>query len=258
MYLHPNPKGNQSWVFIGRTDVEAETPIFWPPDAKSWLIWKDPDFGKDWRQEEKGMTEDEMVGWHHRLNGHGFGWTLGVGDGQGGLVCCGSWVSKNWTQLSNWTELNTLNLYSDVGQLFLQLSRRDKSPLRTLRTLCFLSLYFCFSQRKIFLCPPADLNWKVFCLHVYHWYVIGKSWSVNLVIQRLLNWQKPWRSLTGLTKKFLWAFLVTSWSFGPARHKYHKPSLSYKEPQWKNSIFFAWVVVIMVKTKDRPSLTSQE
>ena len=68
-----HPKGDQSWVFIGRTDVEAETPIFWPPDAKSWLIWKDPDVEKDWRQEEKGMTEDEMVGWHHQLNGHEFG-----------------------------------------------------------------------------------------------------------------------------------------------------------------------------------------
>ena len=68
-----HPKGDQSWVFIGRTDVEVETPIFWPPDAKSWLIWKDPDAGKDWRQEEKGTTEDEMVGWHHWLNGHDFG-----------------------------------------------------------------------------------------------------------------------------------------------------------------------------------------
>ena len=75
------PKGHQSWVIIGRTDVEAETPILWPPDAKSWLIWKDPDAGKDWGQEEKGTTEDEMVGWHHWLNGHGFGWTPGVGDG---------------------------------------------------------------------------------------------------------------------------------------------------------------------------------
>ena len=67
-----NPKGNQSWIFIGRTDAEAEAPIVWPPDAKSWLIWKDPDAEKDWRQEEKGTTEDEMVGWHHRLNGHEF------------------------------------------------------------------------------------------------------------------------------------------------------------------------------------------
>ena len=107
-----HPKGDQSWVFIGGTDVEAETPMLWPPDAESWLIWKGPDAGKDWGQEEKGTTEDEMVGWHHRLNGHGFGWTPGFGDGQGGLVCCDSWCRKesdtterlNWTEL-NWTEL---------------------------------------------------------------------------------------------------------------------------------------------------------
>ena len=80
--------------FIGRTDVEAETPILWPPDAKSWLTWKDPDAGKDWGQEEKGMTENEVVGWHHQLDGHGFGWTPGAGDGQGGLACCGSWGCK--------------------------------------------------------------------------------------------------------------------------------------------------------------------
>ena len=101
-----HPKGDQSWVFIGRTDVEAETPIFCPPDAKSWLIWKDPDARKDWGQEEKGTTEDEMVGWHHWLNGHGFGWILGVGDGQGGLVCCSSWGRKelDTTEWLNWTE----------------------------------------------------------------------------------------------------------------------------------------------------------
>ena len=86
-----HPKGDQSWVFIGRTDVEAETPILWPHDVKSRLIGKDPDAGKDGGQEEKGMTEDEMAGWYHRLNGHGFGWTMGVGDGQGGLACCNSW-----------------------------------------------------------------------------------------------------------------------------------------------------------------------
>ena len=81
--VHPK---DQSWVFLGRTDVEAETPILWPPYAKSWLIWKDLVAGKVWGLEEKGMAEDEMIGWHHRLNGHGFGWTLGVGDGQGSLA----------------------------------------------------------------------------------------------------------------------------------------------------------------------------
>ena len=102
-----HPKGDQSWVFIGRTDTEAETPILWPPDVKSWLIWKDPGAGKDWGQEEKGTTEDEMVGWHHRHNRHGFGWTPGVGDGQGGLACWGSWDRKesDTTERLNWTEL---------------------------------------------------------------------------------------------------------------------------------------------------------
>ena len=113
-------KGDQSWVFIGRTDVEAETPIFWrvlwPPHVKSWLIWKDPDAGKDWGKEEKGTTEDEMVGWHHQLNGHGFEWTLGVGDGLGGLVCCGSWGRKesDMTERLNWTELNSFTCYFHV------------------------------------------------------------------------------------------------------------------------------------------------
>ena len=102
-----HPKGDQSWVFIGRTDAEAESPILWPPDAKSWLTGKDTVTEKDWGQEEKGTTEDEMVGWHHRLNGHGFGWTPGVGDGQGGLVCCDSWGRKesDMTEWLNWTEL---------------------------------------------------------------------------------------------------------------------------------------------------------
>ena len=100
-----HPKGNQSQVFIGRTDAEAEALILWLPDVKSWLIWKDPDAGKDWRREEKEMTEDEMVGWHHQLDGHGIGWTLGIGDGQGGLACCGSWGCKE----SDMTE--QLNLF---------------------------------------------------------------------------------------------------------------------------------------------------
>ena len=101
-----HPKGDQCWVFIGRTDVEAETPILWPPDLKSWLTWKDPDVGKDWGQ-EKGMTEDEMAGWHHQLNGLGFGWTPGVGDGQAGLVCCSSWGRKesDTAEWLNWSEL---------------------------------------------------------------------------------------------------------------------------------------------------------
>ena len=107
-----HPKGDQSWVFIGRTDIKVETPILWPSDVKSWLIGKDPDGGKDWGQEEKGTTEDEMVGWHHWLDGHEFGWTPGVGDGKGALACCSSWSRKDsdMTEWLNWTELMKISL----------------------------------------------------------------------------------------------------------------------------------------------------
>ena len=100
-----HPKGNQSWVFIGRTDAEAETLILWPPDAKKWFIGKDPDAGKDWRQEKKGTAEDEIVGWHHWLDGHEFQQALGVGDGQGSLTCCSSWGCKqlDTTEQLNWS-----------------------------------------------------------------------------------------------------------------------------------------------------------
>ena len=100
-----NPEGNLS-VFIGRTHAEAETPIFWPPDAKNWLIGKASDAGKDWRQEEKGRIEDEMVGWYHRLDGNEFEQALGVGDGQGSLVCCIPWGHKESDTIEqlNWTE----------------------------------------------------------------------------------------------------------------------------------------------------------
>ena len=103
-----HPKGNQSWLFIGRTDAEAEAPTLWLPDVKNGLIGKDPDAGKDWRQEEVGMTEDEMVGWHHWLNGHEFEQAPGVGDGQGSLACCSPWGHKesDTTELLNGTELN--------------------------------------------------------------------------------------------------------------------------------------------------------
>ena len=129
-----HPKGDQSGAYIGRTDAEAETPILWPPHAKSWLIGKDLDAGRDWGQEEKGTTEEEMAGWHHQLNAHEFGWTLGVGDGQGGLACWDSWeawraaihgrpgvlrftgsqrVGHDWATELNWTEWSFMyNVYT--------------------------------------------------------------------------------------------------------------------------------------------------
>ena len=102
-----HPKWDQSWVYFGRTDAEAETPILWPPHVKNWLIGKDPDAGRDLAEEEKETTEDEMAGWHHQLDAHEFGWTSGVGDGQGGLACYDSWGRKeaDMTERLNWTEL---------------------------------------------------------------------------------------------------------------------------------------------------------
>ena len=97
-------EGDQPWDFFGRNDAKTETPILWPPHAKSWLIGKHSDAGRDWGQEEKGTTEDEMAGWHHWLDGRESQWTPGAGDGQGGPVCCDSWVAKSRTRLRDWTE----------------------------------------------------------------------------------------------------------------------------------------------------------
>ena len=120
-------EGNQSWIFIGRTDAEAETPMLWPPDAKNWLIGKDLDAGKDRRQEEKGMTEDEMVGWHHWLEGHEFEQAPGVGDGQGGLVCCSPWCHKesDTTEQLNWTELKAES-EEELKRLLMKVKERVK------------------------------------------------------------------------------------------------------------------------------------
>ena len=116
MEIQPvHSKGDQSWDFFGRNDAKAETPVLWPPHEKSWLIGKDSDAGRDWGQEEKGTTEDEMAGWHHWLDGRESEWTLGVGDGQGGLACCDSWgrrVGHDWATELNWTETATIGKHS--------------------------------------------------------------------------------------------------------------------------------------------------
>ena len=106
-------EGGQPWVFFGGNDAKAEAPVLWPPHAKSWLIGKDSDAGRDWVQEEKGTTVDEMAGWHHWLNGHEFEWTLGVGDGQGSLACCNSWGCKesDTSERLNWTELSGFDVH---------------------------------------------------------------------------------------------------------------------------------------------------
>ena len=159
-----HPKGNQPWIFICRTDAEAEAPILWLPDAKGWLIWKDPDAGKDWGQEEKGTTEDEVVRWHHWLNGHGFGWTLGVGDGQGGLACCGPWGCKEldmterlkWTEsswlpseLANWS-LNVPSAKPSMAVILGRLKRKKKNlALKSISILATWGLFLLQSKSNV-------------------------------------------------------------------------------------------------------------
>ena len=138
--LPVHSKGDQPWVFFGRTDAKAETPILWPPDAKSWLTAKDSDAGRDWRQEEKGMTENEMAGWHHWLDGCDFEWTLGVGDGLKAWCAAIHGVAKSRTWLSDWTELNwteQLRILSENKQCY-------NSSL-----ICTFQMQFLYSQSKI-------------------------------------------------------------------------------------------------------------
>ena len=127
-------------MIIGRTDAKTETPILWAPHVKGWLIGKDPDAGKDWGQEEKGMTEDEMAGWHHRLNGHESEWTPGVGDGQGGLACCDSWGLKesDMTGWLNWTELALRYNFGRICNLYRLevMAKSHECHLRTTATVC--------------------------------------------------------------------------------------------------------------------------
>ena len=168
-----HPKGDQSWGFIGKTDVEAETPILWLPVAKSWLIWKDPDAGKYWGQEEKGMTEDEMVEWHHWLNGYEFRWTPGVGNGQGGLACYGSWGHKesDTTEQLNWTELNMI--WENLSTLY-KLNSFNNSRWRWIKW-CLQgqnnrSLQTSKKQPNSWLMLKTDLSlnncrWQLMCLY---------------------------------------------------------------------------------------------
>ena len=146
-----NPKGNQSWIFTGRTDAEAEAPILWPLDVKNWLISKDPEAGKDWRQEEKGMTEDGMVGWHDQFNGRVFEQGLGNGEGQGRLACCSPWGHKE-SEMTEWLNNNSslqlrilklcmLDFYNELASLH---SESLFNPMGYLSGECALTYSYIF------------------------------------------------------------------------------------------------------------------
>ena len=157
-----HPKGDQSWVFIGRTDVEAETPILWPPDVKNWFTGKDRDPGKDWRQEEKGMAEDEIVGWHQQLDGHEFEQAPGVGDREAWCAAVHG-VTKSWTLLSNWTDWLTDDLTA------------MNSP--TLSSWSILPYAFQAGSYKC-LCNLRSLSWRscylaLICFH----HLILQTWA---------------------------------------------------------------------------------
>ena len=136
-----NPKGNQSWIFIGRIDAEAETPILWPPDVEKWLIWKDPDTGKDWRQEKKGMADDEFVGWHHQLDGHEFEQAPTVGDGEGSLACCSPSGLKelDTTERLNWKKKNLRHLKLMVLMLFYVWEDANSALTEIIHSICTLT-----------------------------------------------------------------------------------------------------------------------
>ena len=174
-----NPKGDQSWVFIGGIDVEAETPIPWSPHAKSWLIWKDPDAGKDWGQEEKGMTEDEMVGWHHRLSGHGFGWTRELVIDREAWRAAVHGIAKSQTWLSNWTELNWIKMDKRSKQISAKKAYRRQISIweKVLNHCCMRAQ----SLSHVQLCDPwtvarqASLSMGFFQARILKWVAISVS-----------------------------------------------------------------------------------
>ena len=167
-----HPKGNYSWIFIGRTDAEAETPILWPLDAKNWPIGKDPEAGKDWGQEEKGTTENEMVGWHHLLDGHEFKQTLGFGDGQGSLVCCSRLSCKE----SDMTErLNCLNCSWKTSFYLSQFPPEDViSIIQITQVHCHARFDGCFLF--LFLFPPSMSKYLTDYIMLYLIFIFWGGW----------------------------------------------------------------------------------
>ena len=191
-------KGDQPWVFFGRNDAKAETPVFWPPHAKSWLIGKDPDAGRDWGEEEKGTTEDEMAGWHHQLDGCESEWTPGDGDGQGGLACCGSWGHKesDTTEQLNWTEfalihgpniLDSYAIFLFIASDFISIT----SPIHNwVLFLLWVYLFILFLELFLHCSPvaywaPIVLDSSIFSVLPFCFFILFMGFS----------WQEYWSGL---------------------------------------------------------------
>ena len=176
-----HPKGNQSWIFIGRTDAEAETPILWPPDVKNWLIWKDLDAGKVWRWEEKGMTEDKMVGWQHQLKGHEFEQAPWVGDGQGGLACCSPWSCKELdvAEQLNWTELIMVSV-SVIHSFYFSLKKNLWSivDLQCVSFRCRAKWFSC-----VCVCVYIYIFFFIMVYYSIYWVYWGLYWVYPCAIQ---------------------------------------------------------------------------
>ena len=174
-------KGDQAWDFFGRNDAKAETLVLWPPHAKSWLIGKDSDAGRDWGQKEKGTTEDEMAGWHHRLDGRASEWTPGVGDGQGGLACCDSWglqrVGHDWATQLNWVNRAQPPSYT-TGEL--PDEQRSKHPVHCSRVSAPRMMWRGSKQALLLLLYwwTSALQWTAFGKHLWKWKILTKSLSL--------------------------------------------------------------------------------
>ena len=192
-----NSKGNQAWMFIGRTDAEAETPILWPPDVKNWLIRKDPDAGKDWRQ-EKGTTENEMVGWYHWHDGHAFEQAPGVGDGQGGLACCSPWGCKesDTTEWLNWTAFVFNGIVYSIKFANYIYYLLCISKISNRHTFDYVCIYICFPESWLFKHLPAHCGLsqeqkqveQLLCLLSYRSTPLSQPFSLPFPSQEVTQW----------------------------------------------------------------------
>ena len=206
-----HPKGNQSWIFIGRTDAEAETPILWPPDAKNWLIGKDPDTGKDWRQEEKGTTEDEMVEWHHQLDGHEFEQAVGIGDGQGNLVCSSPWGCKGsvTTEQLNQTNIYYVYVYVYITYIYIIHVYILPTKVRVVKAMVFpVVMYGCESWTI-----KKDEHQRIDAFELWCWRrLLRVPWTARRSNQSILKEISPEYSLEGLMLKLKSRTQLSDWT----------------------------------------------